>query len=40
MTARRRVVVTGLGFVTPLGPDAARVHEALMAGRLVFAATR
>ncbi|MCI0546630.1 MAG: beta-ketoacyl-[acyl-carrier-protein] synthase II, partial [Candidatus Rokubacteria bacterium] len=30
---RRRVVVTGVGAVTPLGGDAARSWEAALAGR-------
>jgi 3-oxoacyl-[acyl-carrier-protein] synthase II len=33
MTDRRRVVVTGMGMVTPLGNDVATTWEALVAGR-------
>ena len=33
MTDRRRVVVTGMGVVTPLGNDVASTWEALVAGR-------
>lgn len=33
MTSRRRVVVTGLGMINPLGNDVKTVWEALIAGR-------
>ncbi len=33
MTSRRRVVVTGLGMINPLGNDVKTVWEALVAGR-------
>ena len=33
MAGRRRVVVTGLGAVTPLGNDVASSWEAMLAGR-------
>jgi len=33
MTAKRRVAITGIGLVTPVGNDAATTWEALLAGR-------
>ena len=33
MTERRRVVVTGLGAVSPLGNDACSTWQAMLAGR-------
>jgi 3-oxoacyl-[acyl-carrier-protein] synthase II len=33
MSGDRRVVVTGMGFVTPLGNEVERVWEALVSGR-------
>ncbi len=33
MASRRRVVVTGLGMINPLGNDVKTVWEALVAGR-------
>src|SRR5512134_608943 len=33
MTGRRRVAVTGLGVVSPVGNDAASTWEAMLAGR-------
>lgn len=33
MSARRRVVVTGLGMINPLGNDVKTVWDALVAGR-------